>query len=336
MAQVSPGKVKAQDIRQVSLVVKDVQKIAENYWNILGIGPWDIYELNAPMLSEVVYHGKPVQVSMKLGVAMMGGVQLGLIEPISGDSIFRDFLVKYGEGLHHLQFTADNVDETTQMMSKEGFPPLMTGRIGDSPFAFYDTVDDLKAIWATYQSLKGISPDYRYPESEAQTSPAKIKVKSITQAAIVAKDIQTVAENYWSIFGIGPWLIFPWELPHIHNRRYHEKPAWTKEKIALTEMENIQFELVQPVAGSSCYTDFIEQRGEGVHHLQFLVDEVDEVSTVDEVVEILAKDGFPCVERASIGDTGANAYIEIDPLHAIWEPVHRANDRGVEPVRYPG
>jgi len=53
MAQVSPAKVKVGDITQVDLVVKDVQKTVENYWNILGIGPWDIYELQAPLLSEV-------------------------------------------------------------------------------------------------------------------------------------------------------------------------------------------------------------------------------------------------------------------------------------------
>ncbi|MBW1739488.1 MAG: VOC family protein, partial [Deltaproteobacteria bacterium] len=107
MMQTSPAKVKATELTQVGLVVKDVQKTAENYWNILGIGPWDIYELHAPVLSDVVYHGKPTQFSMKLGVAMVGKVQLGLFEPVSGDSIYSDFLAEYGEGLHHLQFAAD-------------------------------------------------------------------------------------------------------------------------------------------------------------------------------------------------------------------------------------
>jgi len=335
MAQTSPAKVKAKDITQVGLVVKDMRQTAENYWNILGIGPWDIYELHAPVLSDVAYHGKPSQFSMKLGVAMVGKVQLGLYEPVSGDSIYSDFLAEYGEGPLHLQFTADNVEETTQIMSQEGFPPLMSGRIGDGAFAYYDTVDALKTIWGAFRSPKGISPDYRYPENEAQVSPAKIKVKRISQVAIVVKDIPMVVKNYWNILGIGPWLIFPWESPHISNRRYHEKPASAREKIAITEMGNVQFEPVQPVAGDSIYWDFIKERGEGLHHLQFIVDEVDEVSDVNEAVEILAKEGFPCLQRANIGDTGVFAYIDIKPLHVIWEPIHRANDRGVEPIHYP-
>ncbi|GAF83176.1 unnamed protein product [marine sediment metagenome] len=196
-----------------------MQETAKNYWDILGIGPWDMYELHAPVLSNVVYHGKPTQFSMKLGIATVDKVQLGLIEPISGDSIYSDLLVECREGLHHLQFTADNLDGITQIMVKDGFPLLMSGHIGDSAFAFYDTVDTLKTTWGVFQPLKGISPDYRHPENEVQASPARIKVKRISQVAIAVKDIPTVVKNYWDILGVGPWLIFPWESPHIYNRR---------------------------------------------------------------------------------------------------------------------
>jgi len=335
MVQTSPAKIKVKDITQVDLVVKDVQKTAENYWNILGIGPWDIYALHTPMLSEVTYHGKPTQFSMKLGVATVGTVQLELIEPLSGDSLYSDFLAEYGEGPHHLQFTTDNIDEITQIMAKDGFPPLMSGRIGDGAFAFYDTVDALKTIWGAFRPPKGMLPNYRYPENEAEISPAKIRVLRISQVAIVVKDIPTVVKNYWNILGIGPWLIFPWEGPHVYNRRYHEKPAWAREKIALAQIGNTQFEPVQPIVGDSIYQDFIEEHGEGLHHLQFIVDEVDEVNDVDEAVEILAKEGFPCLQRANIGDTGAFAYMDTKPLHIIWEPIHRAKNRGVEPIHYP-
>jgi len=36
MTQTSPAKVKVEEISQISLVVKDVRKTAESYWNILG------------------------------------------------------------------------------------------------------------------------------------------------------------------------------------------------------------------------------------------------------------------------------------------------------------
>ena len=196
MAQISPARVQVRDITQVNLVVKDVQKTAENYWNIMGIGPWDIYELKASDFSRVIYKGKPTQLSMKLAVTTVGTVQLELLQPTSENNLYSDFLAGYGEGPHHLQFTTDNVDKITQVMAKEGFPTLMSGQIGDGAFAYYDTVSALKAIWGAFQPPQGIRPDYRYPETEKQVSPARFKVKRIHQVGIVVKDIPTVVKNY--------------------------------------------------------------------------------------------------------------------------------------------
>ena len=59
MAPISPAKVKVAGINQVALVVKDLQKVMENYWNILGIGPWDVYSWEAPLTYDRKYYGRP-------------------------------------------------------------------------------------------------------------------------------------------------------------------------------------------------------------------------------------------------------------------------------------
>jgi len=330
MAQTSPAKVKVTRINQVCLMVKDIQKTMENYWNILGIGPWDLYDMHAPMTSELTYHGKPGQFKMKVALAMVGPTQLELIEPVSGESMYSDFLAEHGEGLQHLQFVADNADEITQIMTKQGFPSLMGGHVGDGIFDFYDTAYALKTIWEIFQPWsKEVSPDYHYPENEAQTSPAKVKVSQLNQVAIVVKDLQKVMENYWNILGIGPWDIYSWEAPLVYNRKYHGKPAWAKEKIALTQVGAVELELCQPVDGDSIYQDFLMEYGEGLHHMNFKVDDVDEIA------EILAKEGFPSVQSGCCGDNGAFNYIDIKPLRTIWEPSHYATNMGVEPSHYP-
>jgi hypothetical protein len=40
MTQKSPAKVKCERINQIAIVVKDLEVVAENFWKILGIGPW--------------------------------------------------------------------------------------------------------------------------------------------------------------------------------------------------------------------------------------------------------------------------------------------------------
>ena len=78
-----------------------------------------------------------------------------------------------------------------------------------------------------------------------QVSPAKVKVTGISQVAFVVKDLHKVAKNYWNILGIGPWDIYSWEAPLVYNRTYRGKPAWAREKIALTMVGAVQLELCQ-------------------------------------------------------------------------------------------
>lgn len=162
----------------------------------------------------------------------------------------------------------------------------------------------------------------------AQISP-KVKVTGINQVCLVVKDLQKTMENYWKIFGIGPWDIYAWEAPLVYDYKYHGKPAWARVKLALTQVGAVQLELVEHLDGDSIYRDFLMEHGEGLHHVNFLVDDVDETA------EILVKAGFPSLQSARFGDNGAYNYIDMKPLHAIWEVVHMPDNMGVEATHYP-
>ena len=85
------------------------------------------------------------------------------------------------------------------------------------------------------------------------------------------------------------------------------KESGTKEsKIAQMEAWGIRFELIQPVEGKSIFTEFLEKRGEGVHHLDYLVDDVDEATAV------MAKKGFKPVFSGKYADGGAFAHFDTD------------------------
>jgi catechol 2,3-dioxygenase-like lactoylglutathione lyase family enzyme len=162
--QPSPARIKVSQLTQACIVVKDVQKTIESYWNIFGIGPWEVHEHGVPIIYKLTYRGKPGNFSHKVAFAMVGTGQLELIQPVSGGNIYSDFLAEHGEGLHHLQFQVSNLDETTKLMSKEGFPVLMGGRVGEGAFAYYDTTEVLKCIWEVFQPPKKLEPTYRWPE----------------------------------------------------------------------------------------------------------------------------------------------------------------------------
>jgi catechol 2,3-dioxygenase-like lactoylglutathione lyase family enzyme len=166
----------------------------------------------------------------------------------------------------------------------------------------------------------------------AKESPARVKCKGINQVAIVVENLERVAENYRTILGIGPWAIYNWEAPLVYSRKYRGQVAWAREKIALVQVGGVQLELVQPVEGPSIYADWLKEHGEGLHHINFLVDDVDEAEA------ILAEQGFPSLQSGKFGpkeQKGAYDYIDIKPLRTIWEPVHIGEEIGAEPIMYP-
>jgi len=59
----------------------------------------------------------------------------------------------------------------------------------------------------------------------------------------VVKDLQKVMENYWNILGIGPWDVYSWEAPLTYDHKYHGRPAWAREKIAITRVGGVELEL---------------------------------------------------------------------------------------------
>ena len=146
----SPAKVTLKSITGVAIAVKDIMPMMASYQAILGIGPWTVFEWDSSVVSGRTYHGRPSQGSERAAVADVGGIRLTLVQPVSGDSIFRDFLNEQGEGLHHVELPVADVDEAAEILTGEGFPSLASGFIGerDSGNAFnYIYIEPLHTIW---------------------------------------------------------------------------------------------------------------------------------------------------------------------------------------------
>jgi methylmalonyl-CoA/ethylmalonyl-CoA epimerase len=140
-------KIKLGEVVQIGIVVKNLQKAVDNYWATFGIGPWQTIRMEPPILNDVTLRGKSVNASMLAAIAQSSNLQLELIQPLEGPSIWKEFLEEKGEGLHHVQARVQNPKAVLTALKEMGVEVLMSGKIGPNIFYYMDTEPLLGTIY---------------------------------------------------------------------------------------------------------------------------------------------------------------------------------------------
>jgi len=137
-------------ISQIAVVVRDLDASMKVYHELLGWGPWNVYEHVPPALHSTHVRGEPVEFSMLGAETDVDGIGFELVQPLTGPTIYQEFLDKYGEGIQHIavmKHTQTESDEFKQTMSESGASVLMGGRIGETiEFYYLDTAPMLKFV----------------------------------------------------------------------------------------------------------------------------------------------------------------------------------------------
>lgn len=317
MVEVVRNDLGVKAITQVSLVVKDVEKVVQNYWNILGIGPWQIKKLYPPYLNKRTLRGKPAYFEFKTALCKVGNLQLELIQNIEGETEYSNFLAKHGEGVHHIQYMVDNIsdiDRHASILASHGIGSVMSGcfEVGGA-FHYFDAIPQLKTILeiVKYGDFSGTITTY--PADPDAVSPARIKVDSIYQISYAVKDLEEAMANYVNILSIGPWNIMDVVPPDYYNPIYRGKPGRHTMRAGLCTVNGVEIELIQGLSGDNIYSDFICQHGEGINHLGFMTD------NIERVTDIMAEEGFMIAQGGNHLD-GAYCYFDTTgPLKVMWE-----------------
>lgn len=102
------------------------------------------------------------------------------------------------------------------------------------------------------------------------------KSEDFHHVGIIVKDMDKTIE-YLEASGIGPfgmmgrdekWFNVPFK------GELHGKPAEWTVKISSAKVGDIEIELLEPSGGESVLQEFLDEHGEGVHHIAYLSDNV--------------------------------------------------------------
>jgi methylmalonyl-CoA/ethylmalonyl-CoA epimerase len=93
---------------------------------------------------------------------------------------------------------------------------------------------------------------------------------SFYQIGVVVRDIEVGMEHYRSLLGLGPF----WRLDTHYHARYRDWSGTVANRNAFTRWGDVYLEMIEPGLGQSTASDWLKNRGEGIFHLGYAVEDM--------------------------------------------------------------
>lgn len=121
---------------------------------------------------------------------------------------------------------------------------------------------------------------------------------------IVVRDVEKTARAFADLFGLQMPKIGMSQPSETSHMRFHGEPSEARAKLAFLKVNDIAIELIEPVGGPSTWREFLDQKGEGVHHIAFTAEG-------DEDVARLEEKGGKLVQKGNFGGGGGYSYVDL-------------------------
>lgn len=149
-----------QRITEVGVAVRDLDAASRLFVDLLGATAGEIIEV--PLYD------------MRYRMCRVGKVDFELMAPTGPTGVIADFLARRGEGLHHIAFAVDDLDDTMAQLKRKAVrfvaDPPVTLALSGVDFAGRSFADDIRFTFSHPSSLLGIlfefiqyPPGYRTP-----------------------------------------------------------------------------------------------------------------------------------------------------------------------------
>jgi methylmalonyl-CoA/ethylmalonyl-CoA epimerase len=304
------GTVKLPAPAQIAFVVKDREKTKEFYNSTFGIGPWRLAELEYP---DIMVRGRKSAYRVGLAMVEWGEADLCLVQPLSGHSLYSEFLDEGKEGFHHLAFdlTKEGKEQALVDLKEEGIEVLQgaVSSLGTGASWAYLSTDKIGgAIFEIRYRPSKIPPAIYRPAPPYAGPEPKVKLPLPSQIGSVVIDLEKTKEFYSSTFGIGHWRVTEMDYPEI---MVHGRKSSYKLRIANADLGGIDLELVQPLSGTSLYSEFRDQGREGLHHLTFDFFTREEM---EQAITDLKQEGIEVIQGIASGTGDSFAYLNTDKI----------------------
>lgn len=301
-------KIPFDTLHSVAVVVRDAKATANAYAQFYGITHWDVTHLTPDRLEASTIRGRipstpppsddpdrnPIPgafgFTSAIGTSPNGNLTFQLIQPTSGLSVFEEFLITRGEGVHSLFATivdAPAFAELRAWLAIEQVPLAMSYRYGGAGYNYFDMRKTLGNFFIQVVVPHADGWDKQPPDEvwDLETSrpaevPAARESTGITHFGVVIENLQETLPNFARLFGQSVWRGMHWRtapgsleettnngVPVVHGY-FTGRADLGKNRSGLP----FGFEVIQPTFGPSHYKeDFLQIIGPGIHHVDVSV-----------------------------------------------------------------
>ncbi len=126
----------------------------------------------------------------------------------------------------------------------------------------------------------------------------------VTQVGLLVHDIEKTAQVYADFLGVARPPIRVTDALDKSQAKYRGNPTPARAKLAFFDVgPGLQIELIQPDEKPSTWREDLDRKGEGVHHIAFVV------KGMKEKLSDLSKEGMPLVQSGEYTG-GRYAYVD--------------------------
>jgi methylmalonyl-CoA/ethylmalonyl-CoA epimerase len=133
-------------IMQIGIIVKDIEQKVKNYAEIFGIPVPKIVMVGDDSFANTHYHGKPSSARSKAAFFDLGPMQMELLEPVGSPSTWEEYLRTHGEGIHHIAFRTEKMDEAFKLFESKGMEVVQTGGWDGGQYAYIESTKQMGTI----------------------------------------------------------------------------------------------------------------------------------------------------------------------------------------------
>jgi catechol 2,3-dioxygenase-like lactoylglutathione lyase family enzyme len=162
--------------------------------------------------------------------------------------------------------------------------------------------------FSTYDQVFNRIDGKRIAEREHIMGKTTLTGRPVCQVGLIVRDIEKSRAAYARVLGVDvPDIIISGTQAEA-NTEYRGGPTEARAKLTFFQVGQVSIELIEPFNGPSTWQEFLDEKGEGVHHIAFEVDDAQACT------EEMADEGISLVQR---GDYEGGSYTYLDAQKSL-------------------